>query len=194
VKLIVGLGNPGLRYCDTRHNIGFQVIDRLADLYEVALNRRNFDACWGKAGLDGAPALLVKPTTFMNLSGYAVQGLAHFFDIAVNDIIVIHDDLDLPFETIRLKKGGGDGGHKGVMSISEQLGDSGFVRVRLGIGRSRELISPRDYVLQSFSREERELLAAVLDKVCGAVKVTLTEGMQAAMNQYHSRNGVKKSI
>jgi PTH1 family peptidyl-tRNA hydrolase len=191
VKLIVGLGNPGLRYFDTRHNIGFLVIDQLADLYEAALNRKDFDAHWGKVALGGTSVLLVKPTTFMNLSGYAVQGLAHFFDIAVSDIIVIHDDLDLPFETIRLKKGGGDGGHKGVMSISEQLGDSGFMRVRLGIGRAQGLMSPRDYVLQPFSREEEDLLAAVLDRACGAVAVTLSEGIQAAMNQYHSRNALK---
>ena len=191
MKLIVGLGNPGLRYYDTRHNVGFQVIDQLADLHEVTLNRKDFDACWGKGKMGEATALFAKPTTFMNLSGYAVQGLAHFFDIAVNDIIVIHDDLDLPFETIRLKKGGGDGGHKGVMSISEQLGDSGFVRVRLGIGRDQGLMPPRDYVLQSFSKEEKDLLVAVLDRACGAIKVTLSEGIQKAMNQYHNRNVVK---
>jgi PTH1 family peptidyl-tRNA hydrolase len=191
VKLIVGLGNPGLRYCDTRHNVGFLVIDRLADLYGVTLDRKDFDACWGKVKLDETSVLLVKPTTFMNLSGYAVQGLAHYFGIAVSDIIVIHDDLDLPFETIRLKKGGGDGGHKGVMSISGQLGDSEFVRVRLGIGRAREQMSPRDYVLQSFSREEEDLLDAVLDKACGAIKVALSEGIQRAMNQYHRRSVVK---
>lgn len=191
MKLIVGLGNPGLRYYDTRHNIGFQVIDQLADLYKVALNRKDFDACWGKARLDETAVLLVKPTTFMNLSGYAVRGLSRFFDITVNDIIVIHDDLDLPFAAIRLKQGGGDGGHKGVMSISEQLGDSGFMRVRLGIGRDQGLTPPRDYVLQSFSKEEKELLAAVLDKACGAIKVALAEGIQKAMNQYHNRNVVK---
>jgi len=191
VKLIVGLGNPGLRYYDTRHNIGFQVIDQLADLYESTLDRKDFDACWGKVRMSETTVLLAKPMTFMNLSGYAVQRLAHFFDIAVNDIIVIHDDLDLPFETIRLKKGGGDGGHKGVMSISEQLGDSGFVRIRLGIGRAQGMVSPKDYVLQSFSKEEKDLLAAVLDKVCSAIKVTLSEGIQKAMNQYHSRNVVK---
>ena len=191
MRLIVGLGNPGLRYCDTRHNIGFQVIDQLADLYEVTLARKDFNACWGKVKMGETTVLLAKPMTFMNLSGYAVRELAHFFDIAVNNIIVIHDDLDLPFGTIRLKKGGGDGGHKGVMSISEQLGDSGFVRVRLGIGRAQGLMSPRDYVLQSFSKEEKDLLVAVLDKVCGAVKVTLSEGIERAMNQYHSRNVVK---
>ena len=191
MKLIVGLGNPGSRYCDTRHNIGFQVVDQLADLHGGTLNRKDFDACWGKVMVEGTSALLAKPTTFMNLSGYAVQSLAHFFDIAVNDIIVIHDDLDLPFETIRLKKGGGDGGHRGVMSISEQLGDSGFARVRLGIGRAQGPMSPKDYVLQSFSREEKDLLAAVLDRACGAIKVTLSEGIQAAMNQYNSRNAVK---
>jgi len=191
VKLIVGLGNPGPRYQNSRHNFGFLVIDKLAGLYGIDLDRKDFETHWGKGKLEGISVLLAKPQTFMNLSGIAVRQLAGFFRIELSDVMVVHDDLDLPFATIRLKEGGGHGGHRGLMSIEDHLGDSGFKRVRLGIGRPCEQMAPEHYVLQPFSKEEEKILPEILERACGAIKAVLTEDMQKAMSQYHSRSAIK---
>lgn len=191
MKLIVGLGNPGPRYRNSRHNFGFLVIDKLAGLYGVDLARSDFEAHWGKGKIEGIPVLLAKPQTFMNLSGIAVRNLAGFFRVELSDVIVVHDDLDLPFETIRLKEGGGHGGHRGLMSIVDHFGDSCFARVRLGIGRPCGQVAPEHYVLQPFSSEEEKNLPEILEKACGAIKVMITEDIQKAMSQYHSRSTIK---
>jgi len=191
VKLIVGLGNPGPRYQNSRHNFGFLAVDKLAGLYGIDFDRKDFEAHWGKGKIEGIPVLLAKPQTFMNLSGVAVRNLAGFFRVELRDVIVVHDDLDLPFETIRLKEGGGHGGHRGLMSIVDHFGDSGFVRVRLGIGRPGEQMAPEHYVLQPFSSEEEKNLPGVLERVCGAIKVMITEDIQKAMSQYHNRSAIK---
>lgn len=191
MKLIVGLGNPGSRYQSSRHNFGFLVIDKLAGLYGIDLDRKDFEAHWGKGKLEGIPVLLAKPQTFMNLSGIAVQNLAGFFRVELSDVIVVHDDLDLPFETIRLKEGGGHGGHRGLMSIDDSFGDAGFMRVRLGIGRPGEKMAPENYVLQSFSKEEGKVLPEIMDRACGAIRVIIMENIQKAMSQYNSRSAIK---
>jgi len=191
VKLIVGLGNPGARYQSSRHNFGFLVIDKLAGLCGVDLDREDFEAHWGRGKIEGIPVLLAKPQTFMNLSGVAVRNLAGFFRVELSDVIVVHDDLDLPFETIRLKEGGGHGGHRGLMSIVDHFGDSGFVRVRLGIGRPCKQMAPEHYVLQPFHIEEEKALPEILERACGAIKVMITEDIQKAMSQYHSRSAIK---
>lgn len=191
MKLIVGLGNPGPRYQNSRHNFGFLAVDKLAGLYGIDFDRKDFEAHWGKGKIEGIPVLLAKPQTFMNLSGVAVRNLAGFFRVELRDVIVVHDDLDLPFETIRLKEGGGHGGHRGLMSIVDHFGDSGFVRVRLGIGRPGEQMAPEHYVLQPFSSEEEKNLPGVLERVCGAIKVMITEDIQKAMSQYHNRSAIK---
>lgn len=191
MKLIVGLGNPGSRYQSSRHNFGFLVIDKLAGLYGIDLDRKDFEAQWGKGKLDGIPVLLAKPQTFMNLSGIAVQNLAGFFRVELSDVIVVHDDLDLPFETVRLKEGGGPGGHRGLMSIDDHFGDSGFMRVRLGIGRPSEKMATEHYVLQPFSKEEEKALPEILERACGAITVIITEDIQKAMSQYNSRSAIK---
>jgi len=135
LKLIVGLGNPGARYRFTRHNFGFLVLDQLAEDQEINVTQAGFDALWGKGVIAGQNVLLAKPQTFMNLSGKSVRKLTDYFKIAVEDVVVVHDDLDLPFGTIRLKAGGGQGGHRGLISIYEALCGSEFERVRLGIGK-----------------------------------------------------------
>lgn len=163
-------------------------MDKLAALYGIELDRKDFEALWGKGRIEGIPVLLAKPQTFMNLSGIAVQRLAGFFRIELSDVMVVHDDLDLPFATIRLKEGGGHGGHRGLMSIVDQFGDAGFTRIRLGIGRPTEQMAPEHYVLQPFPSEEEEKLSEIMERACGAIKVILTEGLQEAMNQYHSRS------
>ncbi|MBN1546111.1 MAG: aminoacyl-tRNA hydrolase [Syntrophaceae bacterium] len=188
MKLIVGLGNPGPRYQNSRHNFGFLVIDKLAGLYGIDLDRRDFEAHWGKGKIEGIPVLLAKPQTFMNLSGSAVRNLAGFFRVELSDVVIVHDDLDLPFATVRLKEGGGHGGHRGLMSVEDHFGDPGFTRIRLGIGRPGEQMTAEHYVLQPFPKEDEQVLAETVERACGAIKVMLTDGVQKAMSQFHSRN------
>ncbi len=160
--LIFGLGNPGNRYRLTRHNIGFMVLEKLATRLEVDLKQKSFNALWGKGKIAGKNVLLAMPQTYMNLSGNAVRRLLAFFKADINNLIVIHDDLDLPFGTIRLKTGGGNAGHKGLESIVENLGSSDFMRVRLGIGRPADKARIESYVLERFEPEEEAIVAAAI--------------------------------
>jgi PTH1 family peptidyl-tRNA hydrolase len=187
MKLIVGLGNPGTRYRFTRHNVGFLVIDHLADKLDISLGQKKFDAFYGKGKIGATPVMLAKPQTFMNLSGYAVQRLLDYFNVEVKDLIVVHDDLDLPFQSIRLKSGGGHGGHKGLMSIIEQNGTGDFSRIRLGIGKPAHKGLVDSYVLELFSREEMEHLPNIVEQASQAIMELLSSGIQAAMNQYHGK-------
>ena len=151
MRLIVGLGNPGSRYALTRHNMGFIVLETLAQEVNIPVGRRGFDALYGAGEIDGEPVVLAKPQTYMNLSGVAVGKLARFFKIDIGNIIVVHDDLDIAFQEIRVKEGGGDGGHKGLMSITDHLGRSDFIRIRAGIGRPDLKGMVESYVLSRFS-------------------------------------------
>lgn len=161
--LIVGLGNPGNRYRFTRHNIGFMVLEKLAQELDIDLKQRSFDAVWGKGKINGTDILLAMPQTYMNLSGTAVRQLVAFFKADVSNLIVIHDDLDLSFGTIRLKTGGGNAGHKGLASITENLGSSDFMRVRIGIGRPSDKSRIEGYVLEPFkSDEELSMLPEII--------------------------------
>jgi PTH1 family peptidyl-tRNA hydrolase len=187
MKLIVGLGNPGTKYRFTRHNVGFLVIDDLADRFDIPVSQKKFDALYGKGKIGTTPVMLAKPQTFMNLSGYAVQKLLDYFQTEIKDLIVIHDDLDLPFQSIRLKSGGGHGGHKGLMSIIEQNGTGDFSRVRLGIGKPVHKGLVDSYVLELFSREEMEFLPHIVEQASQAIMELLSSGIQAAMNQYHGK-------
>lgn len=183
--LIIGLGNPGREYKDTRHNIGFMLIDRLA----VRLNAQGMKL-QSKAILTSAihqqrRILLAKPQTYMNLSGQAVQGLMHFYKLPIENLIVAHDDLDLPLGTLRIRPGGGPGGQRGMASTIEQLGTQDFPRLRLGIGRPPGRMDSKDYVLQQFSRQDLELLPVVLDRAVDAVLEFVMQGLQAAMNKFN---------
>ena len=187
MKLVIGLGNPGARYETTRHNCGFLAVDQIASSCDIQVNLRSFDSRFGKGRIGAVPVLLVKPETFMNLSGPAVKQFADYFKIELPDIIVIHDDIDLPFKTVRLKSGGGHAGHKGLMSIVESLGSAEFLRVRIGIGRPPDELTVERYVLDQFSENEIKLLPQILKTACDAVEAILTSGIQAAMNQYNER-------
>jgi len=188
VKLIVGLGNPGKRYLYSRHNMGFLAIDKIAEDYGISVSHKDFDALYGKGRLIDTSIILAKPLTYMNLSGLAVRRLFEYFQPDnTSDVILIHDDLDLPFGTLRVKAKGGHGGHKGLISVIEALGTQNFVRIRLGIGRPPMEMRAEEYVLDRFSPEEMERLEDVLTVAKEAVFVTVTSGVQAAMNKYNGK-------
>lgn len=188
VYLIVGLGNPGKRYEPTRHNIGFMVLEKLAAQLEIQLKQKSFNALWGKGTLTGNNILLAEPQTFMNLSGTAVRQLRSFFKTDISNLIVIHDDLDLPFGAIRLKEGGGTAGHKGLASIEYNLGTSDFMRVRLGIGKPVDKSRIEGYVLEPFRKEERDLLPDVISRAADASTEIVLNGLQKAIGKYQTKN------
>jgi PTH1 family peptidyl-tRNA hydrolase len=185
-KLIAGLGNPGTKYQWTRHNAGFLVLDRLAEIIRVSVDRTKFGSLYGEGSWSGNRLVLLKPQTFMNLSGRAVAEAARFYKIPPADIIVVHDDLDLPFGQIRLKSGGGHGGHNGLRSIIAELGSADFVRLRVGIGRP-DKGSAEKYVLTPFSAEDAGFFRHVADGACEALEMFLQEGLPKAMSIFHAR-------
>jgi len=189
LKLVIGLGNPGNRYQATRHNCGFLAIDEISLSHNIPVDLKGFDASYGKGRIGDKPVLLVKPATFMNISGTSVKKFADYFRIDLPDIIVIHDDIDLPFRTIRLKAGGGHAGHKGLVSIAESLGNTEFLRVRIGIGRPLDKLAVERYVLDQFSEDEMKLLPQILKTASDAMTMIATSGIQAAMNHYNERAG-----
>ncbi|MGA2524996.1 MAG: aminoacyl-tRNA hydrolase [Smithellaceae bacterium] len=186
--LIFGLGNPGNRYRLTRHNIGFMVLEKLAAGLEIDLKQKSFNALWGKGKIAGKNVLLAMPQTYMNLSGNAVRELLAFFKADINNLIVVHDDLDLPLGTIRLKTGGGNAGHKGLESIVENLGSSDFMRVRIGIGRPADKARIESYVLEQFERKEEAIVAPVIQSAADAASEIVLSGIQTTMVKYHTKN------
>ena len=186
--LIIGLGNPGKRYEQTRHNIGFMTLDALAAQLEIDLKQKSFNALWGKGALAGKNVLLAQPQTFMNLSGTAVRQLQSFFKTEISNLVVIHDDLDLPFGSIRLKAGGGTAGHKGLASIESNLGSSEFTRVRLGIGKPVDKSRIEGYVLEPFRKEEQTVLPDVIQRAADASAEIVLNGLQQAIGKYQTKN------
>ncbi len=187
MKIIVGLGNPGTRYRMSRHNIGFQVVDRLARLNHISIRTKRFKSLYGTGWIDSQQVLLSKPLTFMNRSGEAVKKTSDFFRLKREDLVVVHDDLDLPFGRLRFKRRGGDGGHQGVRSILERMGENNFLRLKIGIGRPPPGMDPADYVLDSFDRNEQPRLDQILSRAADSLKVMLLEGLEKAMNQIQER-------
>lgn len=183
--LIAGLGNPGREYRQSRHNFGFIVVDRLAEKTGTQFAKGQFKALTALSAFEGKRILLVKPQTYMNLSGTAVIPLLHYYKIPEERLLVIHDDMDLPFGTLRIRPSGGNAGQKGLGSIIEQLGNQNFARLRCGIGHPQGQMEVKDYVLNKFSREETELLPSVTDKASEAVLDYLRAGLQYAMNHYN---------
>lgn len=180
--LIVGLGNPGPRYAGNRHNVGFMVLDALAEHGQISISRAKFKGQYGTGTLEGRSVVLLKPETFMNLSGQSVVPAAQFFGVAPADIWVVHDELDLPFGTLRLKIGGGHAGHNGLRSIAELSGSKDFVRLRVGIGRPQHG-SVSDYVLADFRGEDQEWLPDLVERGVDALRCALRETPRRAMNQ-----------
>jgi PTH1 family peptidyl-tRNA hydrolase len=183
--LIAGLGNPGREYQDTRHNIGFMLVNRLAERLTVQFSRLESKALVTKAEYQRQRLVLAKPQTFMNLSGQAVGALARFYKVPQERLMIVYDDVDLPFGTLRLRHSGGSAGQKGMQSIIERLGTQDFPRLRMGIGRPPGRMEAAAYVLQKFSRSETDLLPEILDRGADAVLVFVTQGLEIAMNQYN---------
>ena len=185
VALVVGLGNPGPRYAGNRHNVGFLVADLLAERIGGRFCRHKAGADVLTGRLAERPVVLAKPRSYMNLSGGPVAGVVRFFKADVADLVVVHDELDLPFGVVRLKRGGGEGGHNGLRSISQSLGTQDYLRVRFGIDRLPGRMDPAEYVLRDFSAAERRDLDYHLDRCADAVEALLTEGLEPAQNRFH---------
>jgi PTH1 family peptidyl-tRNA hydrolase len=187
VKAIFGLGNPGVHYQWSRHNIGFQVVDRLAEKYHILICTKRFKALYGTGWIDTKEVVLAKPMTFMNRSGEAVRKAVNFFHIGMEDLIVVHDDLDLPFGRLRFKRRGGDGGHQGVRSIIDSLNGNTFLRLKVGIGRPPKGVDPVEYVLEPFNSIQQFELDRILSQATESLLVMLLEGIEAAMNRYQRK-------
>ncbi|KAF0112364.1 MAG: peptidyl-tRNA hydrolase PTH1 family [Chloroflexi bacterium] len=185
--LIVGLGNPGRDYRETRHNIGFMVIDYLAETIGCKLTKVQSKAIIGTGKIQDQKVILVKPQTFMNLSGQAVSALMRFYKVDYSRLIVAHDDVDLLFGQIRMRPGGGSAGQKGVTSIIEKLGSQEFSRLRMGIGRPPGQMDSAAYVLQTFNRTDSEFLPEFLSRGADAVRCFVLEGLDTAMNRFNPK-------
>jgi PTH1 family peptidyl-tRNA hydrolase len=187
--LVAGLGNPGPGYAGNRHNAGFMVADVLAGRIRASFKRDRSRAAVATGRLAGWPVTLAKPQTFMNLSGGPVASLRSFFKLPPERIVVVHDELDIPFGTIRLKLGGGDNGHNGLRSVSSALGTRDYFRVRVGIGRPPGRMDPADFVLHDFSAAEKKLVPELLERSADAVEALLERGLAAAQNEFHTAPG-----
>ncbi|SRR6266487_257140 len=184
--LIAGLGNPGKKYAANRHNTGFMVADLLAERMGTGFKRDRSGAQLATGRLAGLPVLLVKPTTFVNGSGGTLASACAFYKIAPSRLVVVYDELDLPFGTIRLKFGGGDNGHNGARSVTAALGTRDYYRVRVGIGRPPGRMDPAYFVLTDFSAAERKEIPLVIERAADAVQALLSNGLAAAQNQFHT--------
>ncbi|MBN1176585.1 MAG: aminoacyl-tRNA hydrolase [Dehalococcoidales bacterium] len=193
MKLIVGLGNPGFLYTRNRHNVGFMCVKHLAKIQEIRFDRKQGQARTGIGNIAGRRVLLARPQTYMNASGESVSALARKLNVNPSDIIIIHDDLDLPPGKIRLRLGGGSGGHKGIESIIARLGSKDFYRVRVGVGRpDTPAESPAEkeeaviaYVLSDFTSDEKKIIDKIIPDVSQAIVSLLTEGLDIAMNKFN---------
>jgi PTH1 family peptidyl-tRNA hydrolase len=183
-KLIVGLGNPGKEHARNRHNVGFQVVDRLAARYSLKFDKMEFHSLLSAGEMEGLPVLLLKPLTYMNNSGKAVRPVQSKYRIGTQDMLIIYDDLDLPLGKTRIRERGGSGGHKGMESIIASLGTRSIARIRVGIGRPGSE-SPEEYVLQDFSLVEGIIVSDVLEKAVEAVVSFLRDGIEPTMSRFN---------
>ncbi len=187
MKLIIGLGNPGENYQQTRHNLGFKVVEKISSLYKIKLNKSKFQSLFGEGKIKEEKVILAKPLTFMNLSGEVIVPLQNAFKFNLKDIIVIYDDLDLEIGKIRIREKGSSGGHKGIKSIIDHLKTTEFGRIRMGIGRPPlGLINETDYVLGKFSTEEKKIVIASIREAVKAIETIIEEGIVKAMNRYNT--------
>ena len=182
---VVGLGNPGREYRDTRHNIGFKTIDLLAHRNNIKINKIKFKSLYGEGFINGEKVLFVKPQTYMNNSGIAVMELLNFYKIPIENLIVIVDDVDIEFASIRIRKKGSGGTHNGLKSIIYHLQADNFPRVKIGIGKKRDQEDLADFVLAKFSREEVEEIAIAVDNAVLAVESIVKDGIDTAMNKFN---------
>ncbi|MGE9882415.1 aminoacyl-tRNA hydrolase [Blautia obeum] len=186
--IIAGLGNPTLQYEGTRHNVGFDVIDTLADKYNISVDARKSSAFIGKGMIEGQKVILVKPQTYMNLSGESIRGLVDYYKIDVeHELLVIYDDISLDVGQLRIRKKGSAGGHNGIKNIIANLGTQNFPRIKVGVGEKPKKYDLADYVLSHFSKAERELMEEGYQKAVKAVEMLLDGEMEAAMNEYNRK-------
>ncbi len=185
MRLIVGLGNPGREYAWTRHNLGFRVVEVLAERWGITLSRKTLEARWGQGEAEGTPVVLAEPTTYMNLSGRAVLKLLKHWRLGPSGLVVIHDDLDVPFGRLKIVERGSAAGHRGIISIQAALGTEEFLRVKLGIGRPEPGVEAERFVLGRFHPDEFEEINGLVDRAAQAVAALLREGLAAARNKFH---------
>jgi PTH1 family peptidyl-tRNA hydrolase len=183
--LIAGLGNPGRKYASNRHNVGFHIVDRLASVNDLHFDERRGRARLARGGIEAVGVALVKPQTFMNLSGEAVSAVARFYKIPPERTLIIFDDLDLPLGALRLRLRGGAGGHRGVSSVISHVKSGDFPRLRVGIGRPPGRMPAEAYVLQDFKSDEKPIIEQVYQQAIEAIHVVLRDGFEAAMNQFN---------
>jgi PTH1 family peptidyl-tRNA hydrolase len=198
MKLVVGLGNPGREYVQTRHNVGFEVVDRVAEklgwmkagdferLAKVKFDGLMFDGVVGRSGGEPEKLILLKPTTYMNLSGRSVQSALAFYQLDPADVMIVLDELALPCGKIRIRAGGSDGGHNGLRDIQRALGTTQYPRTRIGIDPPPPMVAGKDYVLGRFSAEQRKAIDPALDRAAGAIVMWIDKGINAAMNQFNA--------
>jgi PTH1 family peptidyl-tRNA hydrolase len=182
--LIVGLGNPGTKYAGTRHNIGFVAVDELARRHRMSMSSEKFDGLFDTGRIGHEKVALLEPQTFMNRSGRSVQAAASFYDIPADRIVVVHDEIDLDVGTLRLKEGGGHGGHNGLRDIVQKLGTKDFLRIRLGVGRP-EHGDVTNHVLGAFQKDEKASVDEMVTQCCDAIEVLLSDGLARAQNRFH---------
>lgn len=187
MKLIIGLGNPGKQYEHTRHNIGFDCIDALAKKWDAPLNQMKFNGMYASVHRPEGKVILLKPLTYMNLSGESVRPLMDYFDIALEDIIVIYDDLDLETGKLRLRQKGSAGGHNGIKSLIQHLGTQEFNRIRVGISRPPSGMKVADYVLAKFSKEDAATIEKAVEKTVAAVEASLSKKFLDVMSEFNSK-------
>ena len=187
VHVVAGLGNPGDKYRGTRHNVGYFVIDSLSSEFAIPLDRQKFDAIYGRGSVRDADVILVKPRFYMNRSGIPIRRLIEYFGISHRNMLVVHDDIDLVYGRIKIKVKGGHGGHNGVRSIIDALGDGNFTRLRVGIGRSENENNVTGHVLGRFRPDEKKLLEKIVERSRNAVVTILCEGTREGMNRFNER-------
>ena len=187
MKLVAGLGNPGRDYAGTRHNIGFGVIARISDKYNIPLTDKEHKAICGKGMIGGEKVILAQPQTFMNLSGECVRSLVDYYKLESEDIIIAYDDIDLEVGQLRIRSKGSAGGHNGIKNIISHLGTNEFPRVKVGVGGKPEGGDLVRHVLGRFSREDEKVIGEVLDVAVEAVETILSDGVEAAMNRYNAK-------
>lgn len=191
MKIIAGLGNPGKEYENTKHNVGFLTIDILAEKYDIKVNKIKFKGLVGEGMIGSEKVILVKPQTYMNLSGQCIREIAAFYKIDMEDLVIIYDDIDLPMGNLRIRKKGSAGTHNGMRSIIYDLQDDGFPRVRVGIGGERKG-DLANYVISGFSGDDRELIKEAIVKAADAVACLVTDGIDRAMVDYNTKKPKKK--
>ena len=191
MHLVVGLGNPGKTYQPTRHNLGFMVVDRLAETYSISVTRERFRSRWGRGTIADCQVILAKPQTFMNRSGQAVAAVMAYFKLSAQELLVIHDDLDVGFGRLKIVRGGGSGGHRGVQSIHDAVAENRYVRLKVGIGRPRFNETTEDYVLGSWYQDQHNQIVRIVDAAAAAVTAIFTDWLERAMTAVNAVHAPK---